>query len=387
MPAGLQDHGAEGEGPHVVTAAGGAEGEAGVVGVLLGPVEGGVEPGAERGVLQGVAGELAVGAVQHEGGDEQDAGRDEAAAGAGGRAGRRYEGGEQRGGGDLVRGQAATGAPAGDVAGVRADAVGGEEPVAGLHGRLQAYGLVVDVRHRLPGLVAGLRIGGDGGDEAAQFGTVHVGAVRVEGGEDAVGEAVDQGGAAAGGVLAGHRPGQGLAAGGLCGDGARDRGEREAGVGEAEAQRVHVPHEPGVDQRDPFVARHAGEQGLGLGGVGRGPHVEAEGAQITLDRRTGDRLTGEDGGRQPNSLPGYRRVRAGAVTWWGRRAGGSRAALSAEAIGCREGRVHHPFGRSIDVVRTSRRRDHHRGSGAGPTNRAPQTGHRGHCGGPGRGAP
>ncbi len=102
VPAGLEDHRAERERPHVVAAAGGAEGESGVVRVLLGPVEGGVEPRAERGVPQGVAGELAVGAVQHEGDDQQQSGGDETAAGAGGRAARRYERGDQRGGGDLV---------------------------------------------------------------------------------------------------------------------------------------------------------------------------------------------------------------------------------------------------------------------------------------------
>src|SRR6202008_4088482 len=75
VPAGLQDHGAEGEGPYVVATAGGAQGEPGVVGVLLGPVEGGVQPGAEGGVLERVAGQLPVGAVQYEGGEQQRTGR------------------------------------------------------------------------------------------------------------------------------------------------------------------------------------------------------------------------------------------------------------------------------------------------------------------------
>src|SRR5207248_699521 len=101
VPAALQDHRAQRQRPYVVTAPGCSEGEARVVGVLLGPVEGGVQPGAERGVLEGVAGELSVGAVQDEGRDQQDTGRDEAAAGAGGRAARRDQGGEQGGGGDL----------------------------------------------------------------------------------------------------------------------------------------------------------------------------------------------------------------------------------------------------------------------------------------------
>lgn len=93
VSAGLQDHRAQGEGPHVVAAAGRAEGEAGVVGVLLRTVEGRVQPGAERRVLQGVAGQLPVGAVQDEGEQQQQAGRDEPGAGAGGGAAR----GDQRG--------------------------------------------------------------------------------------------------------------------------------------------------------------------------------------------------------------------------------------------------------------------------------------------------
>lgn len=78
-----------------------------------------------------------------------------------------------------------------------------------------------------------------------------------------------------GGVLAGHRAGQGLASGALGGDGAGDRGEREAGVGQTEPQGVHVSDEPGVDQGDPFLPGDLGEQCLGLRGGG-GPHVEAE---------------------------------------------------------------------------------------------------------------
>lgn len=79
MSAGLEDHRAERQRPHVVPAARRAEGEPGVVRVLLGPVEGGVEPRAEGGVLEGVAGELAVGAVQYEGEEEEQPGGDEAA--------------------------------------------------------------------------------------------------------------------------------------------------------------------------------------------------------------------------------------------------------------------------------------------------------------------
>ncbi|GHK02147.1 hypothetical protein SY2F82_39440 [Streptomyces sp. Y2F8-2] len=74
---------------------------------------------------------------------------------------------------------------------------------------------------------------------------------------------------------------------------------------------MQMPHEAGVDDRDPLTRRHGGEEGLGVTGVGGDPHVEAEGPQIALERRSGDRLSGEDGGRQTNSLPeGPTRVRA-----------------------------------------------------------------------------
>ncbi len=376
MPAGLQDHRAERERPHVVAAPGRAQGEARVVGVLLGAVERGVEPGAERRVLQGVAGDLAVDAVQDEGRDQQDAGRDEAGPGAGGRAGRRDERGEQGRGGDLVRGEAAAGAPARDVAGVRADEVRGEEAVAGLHGRLQAYGLVVDGGDGLACLVAGLRVGGDRGDKAAQLGAVHVAAVGVEGGDDAVGEVVQEGRAAACRVLAGDRAGQRLTAAGLCGDGARYRGERKAGVGEAEAQRVQVADEAGVHDGDAPVTGDGREERLRLGGVGCGPDVEAERPQIGLDRRSGDRLTGEDGGRQPNSLPGCRRSGAGHV-----HGGGAHRVTPGRHVGRGYRMLSSPCSPAVHglINRVCRRlrRDHHQGFGARPTNRTCQTGHRG----------
>ncbi len=377
MPAGLQDHGAERERPHVVAAAGGTEGQARVVGVLLGPVEGGVQPGAEGGVLQRVAGELSVGAVQDERRDQQHAGGDESAAGAGGGAAGRYQRGEQGGRGDLVGGQAAAGAPAGDVARVRADEEGGEEAVAGLDGRLQPDRLVVHGGHGLPCLVARLRVDGDGGDETAQLGAVHLGAVGVQGGGDPVGQAGDHGGGAAepggrapaGGGLPGHRPGQRLPAGPLRGDGAGYGGDREAGVGQTQPQGVQVADESGVDDGDPLVAGHPGDQGLGGGGVGGRAHGEAQGPQIVLDRRSGDRLTGEDGGRQPNSLPVTTPARR-SCTWWG-------AACRGRPAACRQrlsdagkptftarSRAGRPSCRSL-------RRDHHGRSECRATNYGP----------------
>jgi len=65
---------------------------------------------------------------------------------------------------------------------------------------------------------------------------------------------------------------------------------------------VDVSHETGVDEGDPLVRRDGGKERVGVGRVGGGPYVEAERPQIALERRPGDRLTGEDGGRQTNSL-------------------------------------------------------------------------------------
>lgn len=115
-------------------------------------------------------------------------------------------------------------------------------------------------------------------------------AVGLQGGGDAVGEAVHgergspagPGGTAVGGGLAGHGPGEGLPGCGLGGDGAGHGAEREARVGQAEAQRVEVADEAGVDQGHAPVRRYGGEQGLRLGGVGGHAHVEAEGPQIVL---------------------------------------------------------------------------------------------------------
>ena len=296
VAAGLQHHRAERQRPYVVAAAGGAEGEARVVGVLLGAVEGGVQPGAERGVLQRVAGELPVGAVQDEGEEQQHAGGDEAAAGAGGRAARRDQRGEQRGGGDLVRGQAAAGAPAGEVAGVRADAEGGEEAVAGLHGDAQPYGLVVDGGDGLPGLVAGLRVGGHGGDErcparaGARRRRRRRGRRRARSGSSAVGTAtaVPRASARAGGARAGQRRGRAQGPGSA----ARASGCTVSAPGTAAAgKRGSVrpsrrawtwPDEAGVDERRP--ARSPGTAASSVGGVARRRRRPVRRSPATADR-------------------------------------------------------------------------------------------------------
>ncbi|MFF9478815.1 hypothetical protein [Streptomyces sp. NPDC014733] len=60
--------------------------------------------------------------------------------------------------------------------------------------------------------------------------------------------------------------------------------------------------ESGVHDGDPLMGGDRGDQ-LGRGrGVLRRTDVEAQRAQIAFERRPGDRRTGEDGGRQTNSL-------------------------------------------------------------------------------------
>ncbi len=280
MPTGHQDHGAERERPDVVAVPGGAEREARVEGVLLRAVEGRVQPGAHRRVLQGVAGELPVGAVQDEGDQQQDTRGDVAPALAGGGAACRDQRGDQRGGGDLVRGQAAARAPAGDVARVRADEEGGEEPVAGLHGGPQADGLVVHGGDRGRGHLA-LRLGGgDGSDQGAELGALDGGPGRLDDG----GEPVRVRAAVAvfrrerGGLVEG-RPGARLD-----GEGAGHGAGVEARVGQREAQCVDVPHEGAVHDGHPLVGGDGGQRRGGVFRAGSGADVEAEGAQLVGER-------------------------------------------------------------------------------------------------------
>lgn len=317
MAAGLQDHRSERERPYVVAVAGGAEGEARVVRVLLGPVKRGVQPGAHRRVLQRVAGELPVGAVEDEREEQQQPCGDVAAAAAGGRAARRDQRGEQGGGGDLVRGEAAACAPAREVARVRADEVRGEEPVTGLHRAPQPYRLVVDRRHGgLRGGAGGL-VDGDGGDERAELGALHDGALGLQrdgeaAGHGAVGDG--HGVRVAGrphGDAGAHRrsgaaqgPDERRACLRLHGERTGDGGGRESRVGQSEPEGVDVPDEAGVDEGDADVGGSRGEQLRGFGDISGGLYVEAQRPQIVRERRSGYRRTGEDGGRQTNSLLG-----------------------------------------------------------------------------------
>ncbi|MFG2497502.1 hypothetical protein ACGFSB_04720 [Streptomyces sp. NPDC048441] len=75
-----------------------------------------------------------------------------------------------------------------------------------------------------------------------------------------------------------------------------------------------MAHEACVDNRDALTGRDGGEQGLGVRRVGGDADVKPQGPQIAFERRPGDRLTGQDGGRQTNSLldsrRGSRRARA-----------------------------------------------------------------------------
>ncbi|WP_367046732.1 hypothetical protein [Streptomyces sp. Je 1-332] len=75
-----------------------------------------------------------------------------------------------------------------------------------------------------------------------------------------------------------------------------------------------MAHEARVDDRDPLPGGDGGEQRFGVRSVGCDPDVKPQGPQIAFERRPGDRLTGQDGGRQTNSLldcrRGSRRARA-----------------------------------------------------------------------------
>ncbi|MER5884830.1 hypothetical protein ABT160_13455 [Streptomyces sp. NPDC001941] len=85
--------------------------------------------------------------------------------------------------------------------------------------------------------------------------------------------------------------------------------------------------EAGVDDGDAPVGRYGGEQGGGVTGSRGDADVEAQRPQIALERRSGYRRTGEDGGRQTDSLLGADRAARGGTA---RCTGGG---TSAEAIG------------------------------------------------------
>ncbi|MEB3964737.1 hypothetical protein OKJ48_31570 [Streptomyces kunmingensis] len=72
-----------------------------------------------------------------------------------------------------------------------------------------------------------------------------------------------------------------------------------------------MAHEARVDDRDPLVAGDGRERRFGVREVRGESNVEAESPQVALQGRPGNRLTGDDGGRQTNSLLGCRRERAG----------------------------------------------------------------------------
>ncbi|MCX4793514.1 MULTISPECIES: hypothetical protein [unclassified Streptomyces] len=88
--------------------------------------------------------------------------------------------------------------------------------------------------------------------------------------------------------------------------------------------------ETGVDQCDAAVGGDVGEQPCGLGRIGGDLYVEAQRPQIVRERRSGYRCTGEDGGRQTNSLLGADGVGARQC---GPETGRRHVGASAEAIG------------------------------------------------------
>ncbi|GHF26938.1 hypothetical protein GCM10010218_04830 [Streptomyces mashuensis] len=174
---------------------------------------------------------------------------------------------------------------------------------------------------------------------------------------------------------------QGRAGLGLRAERALDRGRREAGVGEGQAQGVDVAGEAGVDDGDPLGGRDGRELGGQGAGVTRRADGEAQRPQVVLEGGAGGRRTGEDGGRQTNSLLGSWRGRRGARRGPGagarragpRRSGAAACGTSAEAIGSTEGTVH-PHGRRARAPPSGRP------GGAGGSRRyrtkVPQTGER-----------
>ncbi|BDH13699.1 hypothetical protein HOK021_48780 [Streptomyces hygroscopicus] len=67
---------------------------------------------------------------------------------------------------------------------------------------------------------------------------------------------------------------------------------------------MQMADEAGVDDGDPLLRGHRGEELGGGCGIVRRADVKAQRAQVGFERRPGDRRTGEDGGRQTNSLLG-----------------------------------------------------------------------------------
>ncbi|MFJ6631917.1 hypothetical protein ACIQMR_11045 [Streptomyces sp. NPDC091376] len=90
---------------------------------------------------------------------------------------------------------------------------------------------------------------------------------------------------------------------------------------------MDVSDEAGVDEGDALGGGYRREQVCGLGGARGDPYVEAQRPEIAFERRSGYRRTGEDCGRQTDSL-------LGADHGWARRLGpGPGGGMSAEAIG------------------------------------------------------
>ncbi|MFF1839582.1 hypothetical protein ACFVXE_36260 [Streptomyces sp. NPDC058231] len=88
-----------------------------------------------------------------------------------------------------------------------------------------------------------------------------------------------------------------------------------------------MPDEAGIDECDAGVGGGRGDQLGGFGDISGGLYVKTQRPQIVRERRPGYRRTGEDGGRQTNSLLGADGVGA-------RQCGPERACgTSAEAIG------------------------------------------------------
>jgi hypothetical protein len=88
----------------------------------------------------------------------------------------------------------------------------------------------------------------------------------------------------------------------LHGDGTGDGGSREAGVCQGQTQGVAVRDQAGINERHALRCREGGDPRCQVAVGRRHDHVEAQRSQVGLELRPGDRLTGEDCGRQTNSL-------------------------------------------------------------------------------------
>jgi hypothetical protein len=157
VPHRLHRHGRRGQPPDRRLRARDADREAGEERILLHPVGGEVESGTEPAEVDGVAGQVAVDAVEGEGCVEEHGTGDVAGAGAGRAEASGHQRHAQGEHGYLVGGEPQPREPPRDVAGVAPDGEGREHGVVGLHRGRQPDPFLVDRRH--PCLQGGTFVG------------------------------------------------------------------------------------------------------------------------------------------------------------------------------------------------------------------------------------